>query len=784
MLIPVKWLRDFVDVSGAAEVKDILLKAGFEAELVFSKEKFNGVVAAQVLKAAPIPGTHLKSCLVSDGKELCSVICGAPNVDKGQFVAFARVGAELPGGIKISKRKIQGNVSCGMIVSERELGVGDGASGIMVLKEELPLGTPLSFQKDEMVEVEITPDRGDCLSILGIAREVSFFGGKELKKPVIENIAEEGAHSGFRVERVSGSCPFYTGCLIEGVKIAPSPDWIKNRILSMGLNPQNNVVDITNMILFELGQPLHAFDADKIKSGIIKISDAAEGEKITLLDAKERALKEGLCLIRDGDRPIALGGVMGGAETGVSNITTRVFLESAYFEPGAIYRSASYLGINSPSSMRFSRGVDPLMVKKALMRAVALIKETASGCVKEFFHEGRVPGKQPITVRREYVRSLLGVDIPSDDLAKSLAFAGDVQSTDGGTIKILPYSWRNDLSIEEDMVEEAVRSIGYDGIPPKYPALRRMPYGLPDPVRDREKLMSAFTASGFSEVITPDMISESRLFQNFPEVIKIKNPVSADMGVARPTLFVNLADVARHNISRGITDVRIFECGSVFKNDSAKYIEEEMIAGMATGLVAPLSHYKSAPVDFFYVKGAIEGAAESPPVGAAMRVSVSERINAPFLENAVLFKEGGKPLFMIGEVTDKALNSFDIKKDFLTSPIIYFELYFKNLPSAAKKYSAPPTVPASMRDLSILIKDDVSFADVEKKIFESGALNLEKAVLIDLYRGAQVEDGKKSMSFRLFFRGKETLIHSDIDAQLARILKALGDAFGAELRKK
>lgn len=776
MLIPVKWLRDFVDVSGGAELKNILLKAGFEAELVCSKEKFNGVVAAQVLKAAPIPGTHLKSCLVSDGKELCSVICGAPNVDKGQFVAFARVGAELPGGIKITKRKIQGNVSCGMIVSEKELGVGDDSSGIMVLKEELPLGTPLTFQKDEMVEVEITPDRGDCLSILGIAREISFFGDRPLRTPVIENIEAEGGNSGFRVERLSGSCPFYMGCLMEGVKIAASPDWIKNKILSMGLNPQNNVVDITNMILFELGQPLHAFDADKIQSGIIRISDSAEGEKIALLDGKEHRLKEGLCLIRDGARPVALGGVMGGADSGVSNATTRVFLESACFEPGAVYMSARRTALTSPSSMRFSRGVDPLMVKKALMRAAALIRETASGRVIEFFHEGRVPGKQPITVRREYVRSLLGIALPSEDLAKALSFAGDVQSAEDGSVKILPYSWRNDLRIEEDMVEEAVRSIGYDAIPPKFPQLRRPPYGLPDSVRVREELMSTFVSAGFSEVITPDMISESRLFQNYPEVIKIKNPVSADMGVARPTLFVNLADVVRHNIFRGITDVKIFESGSVFRNNAGRYVEEEMLAGAATGSVSPLSHYNSVPADFFYVKGVLEC--------LAGRASVSERVNAPFLENAFVFKGGEKPLFLIGEVTDKALNSFDIKKDFLTSPIIYFEFYFRNISSPAKKYSAPPTVPASLRDLSIVIKEDVRFTEVEKKILSLGVETLEKAVLIDLYRGAQVEKGKKSMSFRLFFRGRETLIHSDIDAQLDRILKALAEAFGAELRQK
>ncbi|MCD6311139.1 MAG: phenylalanine--tRNA ligase subunit beta [Elusimicrobia bacterium] len=362
MLIPVKWLREFVDVSDGAEVKDILLKAGFEAELLCCEEKFKGVVAAQVLKASPISGTHLKSCLVSDGKELCSVICGAPNVDKGQFVAFARVGAELPGGIKITKRKIRGNVSCGMIVSEKELGIGSDSSGIMVLKEELPLGTPLTFQKDEIVEVEITPDRGDCLSILGIAREISFFAGRELRVPAMDNIADGEGNSGFRVERISDGCPFYTGCLMEGVKLEPSPDWIKNKILSMGLNPQNNVVDITNMILFELGQPLHAFDADKIKSRMIKISDSAEGEKIKLLDGKEYSLKGGLCLIRDADNPIAMGGVMGGGESGVSNSTTTVFIESACFEPGAIYKGARQIGVNSPSSMRFSRGVDPMMV--------------------------------------------------------------------------------------------------------------------------------------------------------------------------------------------------------------------------------------------------------------------------------------------------------------------------------------------------------------------------------------------------------------------------------------
>ncbi|MEA2081888.1 MAG: phenylalanine--tRNA ligase subunit beta [Elusimicrobiota bacterium] len=776
MLIPVKWLREFVDVKDGAEVKDILLKAGLESELVCSEEKFKGVVAAQVLKAAPISGTHLKSCLVSDGKELCSVICGAPNVEKGQFVAFARLGAELPGGIKITKRKIRGNVSCGMIVSEQELGVGSDSSGIMVLKKELPLGTSITFQKDEMVEAEITPDRGDCMSILGIAREVSFFGGKELKAPAIENISAEEGNSGFRIERTSSGCPFYTGCLMEGVQVAPSPGWLKDKIVSMGLNPQNNVVDITNMILFELGQPLHAFDADKLKGRTIKISDSSDGEKIKLLDGKEHALKKGLCLIRDAERPVALGGVMGGGDSGVSNSTTNIFIESAFFEPGAIYKAARQIGTNSPASMRFSRGVDPMMVKKALMRAVKLVMETASGRVKEFFHEGRVPGKIPLSVDVKFVKSLLGVNVSAADLEKAVSFAGAIQSNDGETIKILPHSWRNDLKIEEDLVEEAIRSIGYDGIPPKYPQLRRLPYGLPDSVRSREKFINVFVSAGFSEVITPDMISESRLFQNFPEVIRINNPVSADMGVARPTLFVNLADVMRYNISRGITEVKIFESGSVFRSNQGKYEEEEMVAGMASGSVGALSHYKSVSADFFYVKGILEE--------AAGRADGYEHVNAPFLENSVVFKKGGNTVFLIGEVTEKALNSFDVKKDFLTSPIIYFEFYFKNLPDAAKKYSPPPTVPSALRDLSILIKEDVRFGDVERKIFSCGAENLEKAVLLDLYRGKQVQGGKKSMSFRLFFRGKETLIHSDIDHQVAKILRVLSDNFGASLREK
>ncbi|MBU4134267.1 hypothetical protein KKH42_02970, partial [bacterium] len=368
------------------------------------------------------------------------------------------------------------------------------------------------------------------------------------------------------------------------------------------------------------------------------------------------------------------------------------------------------------------------------------------------------------------------VNISSADMEKALSCSGVIQANDGASIKILPHSWRNDLKIEEDMVEEAVRFIGYDGIPPRYPALRRLPYGLPDSVRDREKIINVFVSAGFSEVITPDMISEGRLFQNFPEVIKIKNPVSADMGALRPTLFVNLADVMRHNISRGIGDVKIFESGSVFRNNEGQYREEEMIAGMAEGLVGGLSHYKSNLADFFYVKGIIEE--------AAGRVSVRERINAPFLDKAVVFKDGDVSLFMLGEVSEQALNSFDIKKDFLAAPIIYFELYYKNIKQADKKYSTPPAVPSAARDISILIKEDVIYGDVEKKIFSCGAENLERAVLIDLYRGKPVEDGKKSMSFRLFFRGKETLIHSDIEPQVSKILKILAADFGASLREK
>jgi len=807
MIIPIKWLKEFIDVKNADEVIGILLKAGFESVKIQNAENFKGVVAAQVLKVTDIPGTGLKNCLVSDGRELCSVVCGAPNVDKGQLVAFARAGAELPGGVKISKKKIRGVMSNGMICSEKELGIGDDALGITVLKENLPLGAPLTFKKEESVDVEITANRGDCLSIYGIAREISFFSGKKLLNPpeFPEITQDQGTPPDFSIIREDDNCPLYRGCLIQGVTVSPSPAWIKEKISSLGLNPQNNIVDITNLMLFEFGQPMHAFDAGLITSKKIRISPSQKGEKIKLLDGTDYSLSENICLIRNDTEPVAVGGVMGGEKSGISPSTASIFLESAYFLPEAVYRASRIMGVATPSSMRFARGVDGIMVKKALMMAVHLIKETAgaNSKVAGFFKEGKLPGRTPLMVRKKCVSSLLGTDVSADVMTKCLAQLGGVQSNEEGVFELLPNSWRNDLNIEEDVAEEIARFIGYENIPPRYPRIRRLPYGLPEGVMQRNSITGKLISSGFNEVITSDMISERKLFQKFTDVVRIKNPVSTDMGVLRPTLFVGLAEVFRRNVAHGLADIRIFESGSVFKNTSsgASFInEEELIAGMASGGIIPLSHYDCGEVDFFYVKGVLESVVRGFVKGFS--AISAERINSPFLKNSfIFFRHGGKekeapqtdgrknlPFFLIGEVPSEILNSFDIKKDYLTSSVVYFELYYKNFCAPAsvekKEYKAPPAVPAVQRDISVVVDESKKFSAVLEAVEAARPKYLYDIRLLDVYRGEQIEKGKKSVSLRLFFRGEGTLLQTDVDKEIASVLAILSENLQAVLREK
>ncbi|MFH1352566.1 MAG: phenylalanine--tRNA ligase subunit beta [bacterium] len=779
MIVPVKWLKEFVDVKDADEVLGILLKAGFEAQKVSSAAGFKGVVAAQVLKVTAVPGTKLKNCLVSDGRELCSVVCGAPNVEKGLHVAFARVGAELPGGLKISKRKICDIVSNGMIASAKELGVGEEEAGIMVVDGKIPFGTPLSFQKDEIVDVEITPNRGDCLSVYGIAREISLFSDYTLKEPDFPEIQPEGGGDGFGIFSEDENCPLYTGCLLEGVRVAPSPKWIKDKISLMGMNPQNNIVDITNLVLFELGQPLHAFDAGKFQPKVIRISASAAGEKILLLDGVEHVLQEGTCVIRNDRKPVAAGGIMGGAETAISENTASIFVESAFFKPASVYKSAKELGVDTPSSMRFARGVDPGMVKKALYRTVRLIKETAGGRAAKIFEEGAVPERNKIKVRRKYVSSLLGMSVEMPVMEKAILHSADILERTVDEILVRPKTWRNDIGIEEDIVEEIVRFAGYEKILPKYPPLRRLPYGLPDSIRIRNRFTDGFIAAGFDEVITCDMISEGRLLQKFDNLLKIKNPLSADMNILRPVLFAGLADALRRNVARGVSDIRIFESGSVFGNDSCGIHEDEQIAGIATGRIVPLSMYECRQVDFFYVKGIIETI-----IGGFSEASLKcRKVNSPFLKRAFVF-ENTKPVLLAGEVSSEVLKSFDVKEDYLSGPVVYFEFYFKNLSGKKRVYASPPAIPSVKRDISITVNADVNYGEIVSKITETKPDFLYGIRLLDVYRGAQIGQGKKSLSFRFFFRGMKTLLQTDVDQQMSKILKCLSESFAAALRER
>jgi len=789
MIVPINWLKEFVDIESASETIEILARAGFEAVEIKSSQNFEGVVVAQVLKVTPISGTKLKTCLVSDGKSISTVVCGAENVQKGQIVPYAKDGAVLPGGIKISKRKIRGVVSNGMICSEKELGLGEDAKGIMVLEGNFELGKPFSAKKQALVDVEITANRGDCLSVFGIAREISIFSKKELKNPQIPSLDMQAGEVDFSVELADPNCPYYTGCIIEGVEVKESPNWIKEKLKSMGLNPQNNIVDITNLILFELGQPTHAFDLDKLQGRKIVVSPSRSGEKIKLLDGKDYILPEGVCLIRDSSNAVAVGGVMGGESTGVLSNTKRVFVESAFFNPEAIYRAIKKLRINSDAAMRFSRGVDPCMVRGALLRVAYLIGKVAGGKVVGFVEKGAPPDRPEIKIKRDRISNFLGFEIPFNDFEKALASCAKVLQRNENDYTIKPLSHRGDLKIEQDIAEEVARIYGYENIPPSYPQIRRMPYGKPDTVKFREKIICEFIKHGFNEVVTCDMISDVRV-KELKNVVRIQNPLSSDMNVLRPIFLPSLLDVLRRNVSRGLNNVRIFECGKVFKKKDERILEEEQIAGIITGQTIPLSHYQREKIDFFYVKGILETILKNfTPLdsqhltGFTSNTLKSEVLHFPFLKLAYRFK-GERVLFLIGEVADEVLSSFDIKKDFLLGDVFYFEFYFKNISEREKIYTSPPVVPYVVRDLSIVVDEKIKYERIFEKIYKAHPQFLSRFCLIDIYRGPQVGEGKKSLSFRFFFQGKETLLQSDVEKQIQKILNLLSKEFGAKLREK
>jgi len=788
MIISLNWLKELVDIEGIEEkIPDALTNAGIEVEEVKKiKVDFSGVITSRIKSIKPHPSAErLTLCEVDTGKEILSIVCGARNIKEGDICPLALPGATLPGGIRIEKKKIRGETSFGMLCSEKELGLGEDEKGIMLLPEDTKIGMDLRevFKEDTLMEVSVTPNRGDCLSHLGIAREIAAIFKRKLIEPEIlkeflpleENLIE--------IEENEG-CPFYLGAAIEGVRVSNSPLWLYARLKSIGARPVNNIVDITNYVLFEMGQPLHAFDFEKIEGRKIKVRMGRKGETIITLDHKERTVDEEILLICDTEKPQAIAGIMGGLESEVNYDTEKIFLESAFFSPLFIRRGSKKLGISSEASYRFERGVDPAGVEKGLRRGLFLIKKLLPGCsIKGIFKKGEIPLRK-ITVFYPFSFSekFLGIDIKKEDIKEVLKNLGFGYSEKEDGLEITPPSWRHDIALKEDIAEEIARIIGYEKIPSIPPSFA--PAVVKEERTEKLKMVKSYLNSlGFNEGIFYSFIGEDFLkktgFEG--EAVRILNPLSKELNLLRPLPLFSILMGLIHNHKQKVLDIMLYEVGKGFYKEGGEIKEELHLSGGFYG--NPVEElWKKEGSGFFFLKGVIEG------ILSILKVKEKrmERLKSSLFEEGESAKIliGAREIGVLGKVHPQVLKELDVEEDL---EMFLFDISLEPLLSKegeVPSYRDFSRYPPLLRDLSIVLDEEISWEEVKSAIYEKAGNLLEEISLFDIYRDEKIGRGKKSISFHLVFRSPDSTLKDElVDSLISEILSFLKEKFGAELRK-
>ena len=821
MNVSYNWLKEYVSFDLSPErVARILTFIGLEVEEINTVEDIpgglEGVVVAEVVECVPHPDSdhlHITKVRTSKDGELLQIVCGAPNVAAGQKVLLATVGTSLPAPdgtrIKIKKSKIRGAESFGMICAEDELGIGTSHDGIMVLEPEAVVGTPareyLHLGSDTVFTIGLTPNRVDGASHIGVARDFSAWLrlnglGGELTLPDVSSF-REGEGESIPIEVLShDGAPRYMGITLTDIKIAPSPEWLQKKLLAVGLRPINNVVDITNFILMEVGQPLHAFDASRITGGKVVVRRAAEGEKFVTLDGVERTLSAQDLMICNTEKPMCIAGVFGGLESGITDSTTTVFLESAYFNPTSIRKTSKRLGIKTDASFRYERGTDPEIIPYAARRAALLMQELAGarvvGCVREDYPQ-QIERKR-VQLDFDRMEALMGKKIGAETILKILRFMdfGILSSDDRGAEVTVP-TYKVDVYRECDVVEEVLRIYGYDNI--ELPDRIVSSYDNtpnPDPETVRVKACDLLAANGFMECMN-NSLTKADYYNglttypkaNLPMVI---NPLSSDLNAMRQTLLFSGLEVVAYNLNRQAGDLKLFEMGNVYRyepkgendpvNSLASYSEQMHLSMFVVGKGTQYWRNTTGAGHFFTLKGYVELLLKR------LGVNLYNLDCSP--APADLFSEGlmytvpasGKTLVMLGTVSQARLRQLDIKQPVFAAEINW-SLLVKHYLKEKVQYRELPQYPEVRRDLALLLDENVSFADIRKAALAAEKKLLRKVVLFDVYRGDKIPAGKKQYAVSLTFQDYEkTLTDKYVEQMVNRILGALSHQFGAVLR--
>lgn len=810
MKLSYSWLKEYLECGlTPQEIADAMTSIGIEVDSVSEEEKLcPEVVVAEVKECVMHPDSdHLHVTKVDDGTgELITVVCGAPNVAAGQKVLFARIGAVLPGDFKIKKSKIRGVESFGMICAEDELGIGNDHSGIKVLPADAPVGVTardyLGLKSEAVIEYEITANRVDAASHVGVARDLYAYLKLNgipcsFSYPDVSAFAEgEGEAIPVEVQDVDGA-PEYDGITIRDVKVGPSPEWLQEKLLAIGLHPINNVVDISNFVLFELGQPLHTFDADKIAGGKVIVRRAAEGEKIVTLDGVERNLHANDMVIANAEGPMCIAGVFGGIDSGVTESTVNVFLESAYFDPGSIRKTSKTHGLQTDASFRYERGADPGIIPLAARRAALLIQELAGGHVtgKVQVNYPQPIEKKVIDLDYDRIENFIGKKIGHEVIENILTWLSYdfIEKRQGGA-KVAAPSYMIDVYRECDVVEEILRIYSYNNI--ELPHHMKMSVGttpVPDPETVRNYISNFLAANGFNETMNNSLTKSAYYagLETFPEerCVRIVNPLSADLNVLRQTLILNGLEVVAYNVNRQIGTLKTFEYGSVYQRlpetdgkTLASYEEHQCFTLLMSGSPARSWREGARKGSFYELKGYLELLLKR----YAVDIFTLETKPAP----SDIFAEGisyslpgtHEPLAVIGTVSPALARKFDVRQPVFAAEICWQTL-LKLVSRVKVKFQEMPKFPEVKRDLAVLIDENVAYADLCRAAQKSVKKILKQVSLFDVYRGDKIPEGKKQYAINFVLQDPEkTLTDQEVEKAMSRLLATFQNQFGAVLR--
>ena len=800
MKISLNWLKEYIDLSDIPvdEIVSKLTMSGLEVEDVENQiEMFTNFIVGFVEEKEKHPNADkLSLCVVNNGTEKLKVVCGAPNVAAGQKVVFAQIGAVVPNsGMKISKAKIRGTESNGMLCSESELGLSEDHSGIIVLDPSIKEGTTVSealHLNDVLFEIGVTPNRADALSHIGVARDLAAIFQRELKLPKVSITKSPKNINDFAsIEIVDAeNCPRYSAKVLVNVEIKESPDWLKRRLKAVGLRPINNIVDVTNFVLHELGQPLHAFDLDKLSKQKIVVKKAAADSLFTTLDAKERKLNENVLMICDGEKPVAVAGVMGGENSEVTSSTKNILIESAYFNPTSVRKTSKYLGLSTDASYRFERGTDPSNTVYAAERAAQLMAELSGGEVVNGFidvYPKQISSKE-ITLRFYQVERILGYPIPNENVKNILSSLGfEIKNISEKSITVLTPTFRPDVEREIDLIEEVARINSYDTIP----TISKIAIPISEKIDESafdDDLRVIATGLGFNEILSFPMITEKSA-DIFGKPVGLLNPQGSEMGFLRTSLLASALPVVEKNINVGEKNLKLFEIGKVFLkvNDDlftfTDFVEEERFLIILTGKISEKEWYTGErEFDFYDLKAAVNECFQKKVLDNLLNDSYYHNGNKIF-DYFYTKSFGTTILGSGGKIKKEVLKHFGIQQD-----VFCFEgsvEVLKSVTPKRKTFAGLLRFPKVMKDFAFIFEKDIPVEKVAVFIKKKGSSILKEVHPFDVFEHPSIGETKKSVAFGLsYYDAERTLTDEEVDKDFQSLIEIVKKEFNAVLRGK